>query len=83
MSENDIELKILKKHLTDTEIDQILQGLDVMTCEKCGVILSDDFAEHKICDECLYSYCINCIHVMVGEISCVCKDCSVASAKDK
>jgi hypothetical protein len=52
-----------------------MQDLDVTRCENCDIIVSGDFTNHKICEECLYIYCIRCIHIMFGD-ECVCKDCS-------
>jgi hypothetical protein len=77
MNPEDIELNVLRGlDLSDDTIDKIMRDIDVCTCEKCGVILSDDFTEHKICEECLYTYCLHCIHIMFGELSCICVDCA-------
>lgn len=86
-SPNDIEMDILKRNLSDDTIDQILnkvmEEIDVYKCEKCGSILSDDFTDHKICEECLYTYCLHCIHIMFSKVSCICVDCKDIFAQKK
>ena len=75
----DIELTVLKRdlNLSDDTIDQIMRDLDVNRCEKCNIELTEDFSEHKICEECLFAYCMHCVSIIFSDVSCICIDCAM------
>jgi hypothetical protein len=73
---SDIELTTIRGDLSDETLEQIMTDLNVSRCEKCNRVLAGDFAEHRVCEECLYQYCIHCIKMTLGGVSCICTDCA-------